>query len=152
MYFDTRHWLIGSKEKPSLLTFLGMPAETATAMCSMIFGGVLEKVPNLKVCFAHGGRWKLFNKSNHKWIPFKTIHTERKQTRKHCFLFLWSLSLLNVNIKLDFLRDHLETVSLLLKYKQSRSHCYRFSYDICDQAAADPNLSKIGLESNNLLD
>ena len=39
-----------------LFDILGMPAETATAMCSMIFGGVLEKVPNLKVCFAHGGR------------------------------------------------------------------------------------------------
>ena len=34
---------------------VGMPAETALAICSMIFGGVFEKLPNLKVCFAHGG-------------------------------------------------------------------------------------------------
>jgi aminocarboxymuconate-semialdehyde decarboxylase len=34
---------------------VGMPAETALAVSSMIFGGVLEKLPNLKVCFAHGG-------------------------------------------------------------------------------------------------
>ena len=34
---------------------VGMPAETALAICSMIFGGVFEKLRNLKVCFAHGG-------------------------------------------------------------------------------------------------
>lgn len=33
----------------------GMPAETAAAICSMIMGGVLERFPRLKVCFAHGG-------------------------------------------------------------------------------------------------
>lgn len=33
----------------------GMPSETSTAICSMIFGGVFEKFPKLKVCFAHGG-------------------------------------------------------------------------------------------------
>lgn len=34
---------------------VGMPAEISRAICSMIFGGVFEKYPNLKVCFAHGG-------------------------------------------------------------------------------------------------
>lgn len=34
---------------------VGMPAETALAICSMIFGGVFEKLRKLKVCFAHGG-------------------------------------------------------------------------------------------------
>ena len=34
---------------------LGMPTETALAICSMIFGGVFEKLPNLRVAFAHGG-------------------------------------------------------------------------------------------------
>ena len=33
----------------------GMPGETAVAICSMIMGGVLERFPRLKVCFAHGG-------------------------------------------------------------------------------------------------
>lgn len=33
----------------------GMPSETATAICSVIFGGVLERHPKLKICFAHGG-------------------------------------------------------------------------------------------------
>jgi len=34
---------------------VGMPAEISRAICSMIFGGVFEKHPKLKVCFAHGG-------------------------------------------------------------------------------------------------
>jgi len=34
---------------------VGMPAETSRAICSMIFGGIFEKFPCLKVAFAHGG-------------------------------------------------------------------------------------------------
>ncbi len=34
---------------------VGMPAETSRAICSMIFCGVLEKFPQLRVAFAHGG-------------------------------------------------------------------------------------------------
>jgi aminocarboxymuconate-semialdehyde decarboxylase len=34
---------------------VGMPSETALAAASLICGGVMEKFPGLKVCFAHGG-------------------------------------------------------------------------------------------------
>lgn len=34
---------------------VGMPAETSRAICSMIFGGVLRRLPRLRVAFAHGG-------------------------------------------------------------------------------------------------
>jgi aminocarboxymuconate-semialdehyde decarboxylase len=34
---------------------VGMPAETSLAICSMLFGGVLERLPRLRVAFAHGG-------------------------------------------------------------------------------------------------
>jgi aminocarboxymuconate-semialdehyde decarboxylase len=34
---------------------VGMPAETSLAICSMIFGGVFERLPGLRVAFAHGG-------------------------------------------------------------------------------------------------
>ena len=34
---------------------VGMPAETSLAICSMIFGGIFEKYPNLRVSFAHAG-------------------------------------------------------------------------------------------------
>jgi aminocarboxymuconate-semialdehyde decarboxylase len=34
---------------------VGMPAETALSICSLIFGGVFERLPTLRVAFAHGG-------------------------------------------------------------------------------------------------
>jgi len=34
---------------------VGMPTETALSICSMVFGGVFDKLPNLRVAFAHGG-------------------------------------------------------------------------------------------------
>jgi aminocarboxymuconate-semialdehyde decarboxylase len=34
---------------------VGMPAETSRAICSLIFSGTLEKLPRLRICFAHGG-------------------------------------------------------------------------------------------------
>jgi aminocarboxymuconate-semialdehyde decarboxylase len=34
---------------------VGMPAETTRAICSLIFSGVLEKFPKLRIAFAHGG-------------------------------------------------------------------------------------------------
>ncbi len=34
---------------------VGMPAESSRAICSMIFGGVFDKFPKLRIMFAHGG-------------------------------------------------------------------------------------------------
>jgi len=34
---------------------VGMPAETSRAICSMIFGGVFNRLPKLRVMFAHAG-------------------------------------------------------------------------------------------------
>ena len=45
-----------SKMKQYWLPWLvGMPAETTRAICSMIFGGIFDKFPKLRVAFAHGG-------------------------------------------------------------------------------------------------
>jgi aminocarboxymuconate-semialdehyde decarboxylase len=41
-----RHWF------PWLV---GMPAETSLAVGSVCFGGVMEKLPSLRIAFAHGG-------------------------------------------------------------------------------------------------
>jgi len=34
---------------------VGMPAETSRAICSLIFSGTLERLPSLRIAFAHGG-------------------------------------------------------------------------------------------------
>lgn len=51
-------WDMMGQEKMSkywLPWLVGMPAETSLAICSMIFGGVFERLPGLRVAFAHGG-------------------------------------------------------------------------------------------------
>ncbi|MEM7168355.1 MAG: amidohydrolase family protein [Planctomycetota bacterium] len=49
--------MLGKERMPSyfLPWLVGMPAETSLAICSLLFGGVLERLPQLKICFAHGG-------------------------------------------------------------------------------------------------
>ncbi len=49
--------MIGMERMPKywLPWLVGMPAETSLAVCSMIFGGVFERHPKLRVAFAHGG-------------------------------------------------------------------------------------------------
>ncbi len=42
-------------EKYWLPWLVGMPAETSLAICSMIFSGIFQRLPNLRVAFAHGG-------------------------------------------------------------------------------------------------
>ncbi len=41
-----RHWL---------RWLVGMPAETTLAIASVVMGGVIERFPTLRLCFAHGG-------------------------------------------------------------------------------------------------
>ncbi|MEO6076357.1 MAG: amidohydrolase family protein [Dokdonella sp.] len=49
--------MMGKETMPKywLPWLVGMPAEQARAACCLIFGGVLERLPKLRVCFAHGG-------------------------------------------------------------------------------------------------
>lgn len=49
--------MMGKEKMPKywLPWLVGMPAETSLAICSMIFGGVFERLPKLRVAFAHGG-------------------------------------------------------------------------------------------------
>ncbi len=49
--------MLGKDRMPNywLPWLVGMPAETSLAVCSMIFGGVFERFPKLRVAFAHGG-------------------------------------------------------------------------------------------------
>jgi aminocarboxymuconate-semialdehyde decarboxylase len=49
--------MMGQERMPRywLPWLVGMPAETSLSICSMIFGGVFERFPRLRVAFAHGG-------------------------------------------------------------------------------------------------
>ena len=49
--------MMGTESMPKywMPWLVGMPAEQSRAACALIFGGVLERFPRLKVCLAHGG-------------------------------------------------------------------------------------------------
>ena len=49
--------MMGKERMPRywLPWLVGMPAEMSLAICSLIFGGVLERLPRLRIGFAHGG-------------------------------------------------------------------------------------------------
>jgi aminocarboxymuconate-semialdehyde decarboxylase len=49
--------MMGAASMPKywLPWLVGMPAEQSRAACCLVFGGVLERLPKLKVCLAHGG-------------------------------------------------------------------------------------------------
>lgn len=49
--------MLGKERMPKywLPWLVGMPTETSLAICSLIFGGVLERLPELRIAFAHGG-------------------------------------------------------------------------------------------------
>ena len=49
--------MMGKEKMPKywLPWLVGMPAETSLAICNMIFGGIFENFPKLRVAFAHGG-------------------------------------------------------------------------------------------------
>jgi aminocarboxymuconate-semialdehyde decarboxylase len=49
--------MMGEKDmqKYWLPWLVGMPAEVSRAICSLIFSGTLEKLPSLRILFAHGG-------------------------------------------------------------------------------------------------
>ena len=49
--------MMGMAQMPDywLPWLVGMPAETSRAICSLLFGGVLRRLPDLRLAFAHGG-------------------------------------------------------------------------------------------------
>jgi len=52
-----------------LRNFIGNPLDTTIAVASLVFGGVLARYPNLKVCFAHAGGFAPYQvgRFDHGW-------------------------------------------------------------------------------------
>ncbi len=49
--------MLGSADMPDywMPWLVGMPAETCRAVASVLMGGLLDRLPSLRLCFAHGG-------------------------------------------------------------------------------------------------
>jgi aminocarboxymuconate-semialdehyde decarboxylase len=54
--------------KHSMLISLGQPLEEAYAQCSLIYDGVMDECPNLKIAFAHGGGFIPYYSGRFDWM------------------------------------------------------------------------------------
>jgi aminocarboxymuconate-semialdehyde decarboxylase len=93
-------------EKYWLPWLVGMPAETSLAICSMIFGGVFEKLPKLKVAFAHGGGSfpQTFGRIEHGFNVRPDLVAIDNQTNPRKYLGnFWLDSLVHDHNVLDFI-------------------------------------------------
>eukprot|EP00052_Salpingoeca_macrocollata_P004099 m.39328 g.39328 ORF g.39328 m.39328 type:complete len:371 (+) comp13964_c0_seq1:60-1172(+) len=96
----------GRMQKYWLPWLVGMPSETTVAICSMIFGGVLEKCPDLRVCFAHGAGSFPFTvgRIEHGFKVRPDLFADACQTNPREFLGkFWSDSLVHDSTALDLL-------------------------------------------------
>ena len=82
---------------------VGNPLETALAISKLIFGAVLERLPDLKICFAHGGGAFPFTlaRLDHGWNvrpegPAAIPHAPREYARR---IYVDSLTLSAVNLR-----------------------------------------------------
>jgi aminocarboxymuconate-semialdehyde decarboxylase len=85
---------------------VGMPAETARAMASLIFAGVLDRYPQLRFAFAHGGGSFPFTigrlEHGHKVRPdLVAIHNTNNP--RNYFGKFWIDSLVHDSMALDYL-------------------------------------------------
>ena len=55
-------------QKAMLWNSIGQPLEEALAMCSLIYGGVLDAYPKLKLAICHGGGYLPYYIGRHDWI------------------------------------------------------------------------------------
>jgi len=97
----TQYWL------PWLV---GMPAETSRAICSIIFSGVLEQFPKLRIAFAHGGGSFAFNlgriEHGFKARPDLVAVDNASNPRDYIGRF-WVDSLVHDKKSLEFLLDNI---------------------------------------------
>jgi aminocarboxymuconate-semialdehyde decarboxylase len=59
-FHPTRGRLRDTAPHHHLPNLIGNPCETTIAIASLIFGGVLDRLPELEACFAHGGGYAAF--------------------------------------------------------------------------------------------
>jgi len=72
---------LGERLAPAYLSkSVGQPVETAVALSHLIFGGVLDRHPSLKICAAHGGGYLPMNigRSDHAFMVRPEARTMRE--------------------------------------------------------------------------
>lgn len=64
-----------------LVNLIGNPVDTTIAAACLVFGGVLDRHPTLKICLAHGGGFVPYQQG--RWIHGWKVRPEPQVTLKH---------------------------------------------------------------------
>lgn len=99
--------MMGEKDmqKYWLPWLVGMPAEVSRAICSLIFSGVLERLPNLRICFAHGGGSfpATIGRIDHGFYVRPDLFTDNRHSPRRYLSRMYFDSLVHEPAKLDYL-------------------------------------------------
>lgn len=84
---------------------VGMPAEVSRAICSLIFSGTLEQLPNLRICFAHGGGAfpATIGRIDHGFNVRPDLFTDNPHSPRRYLNRIYFDSLVHEPAKLDYL-------------------------------------------------
>ena len=98
----------------SLLISLGQPLEEAYAQTSLIYDGVLDDCPNLKIAFAHGGGFIPYYAGRFDWI-YRRGSTPQMKHDFSTYLksFYYETVLFNIEV-LEFLATKVDSSKIML--------------------------------------
>lgn len=93
-----------------LNNLIGNPVETATAAAALVLGGVLEELPELRICLLHGGGCApaLLGRWQHGWEQRADIRSAGSRSPREGFADLWFDTLTHDVPTLQLLQAHSE--------------------------------------------
>ncbi|MET0475918.1 MAG: amidohydrolase family protein [Mycobacterium sp.] len=98
-----------------LVNLIGNPVETTTAAASLILGGVLEDLPNLRICLLHGGGCApaLVGRWQHGWQQRADVRSADTRSPREGFAALWFDTLTHDGPTLELLKAHADPTHLM---------------------------------------
>ncbi|MEV6024872.1 amidohydrolase family protein [Streptomyces sp. NPDC052036] len=91
-----------------LVNLIGNPVETTTAVAATLLGGVLEELPDLRICFVHGGGCAplLLGRWGHGWRSRADVHRGSTRPPAESFGLLYFDTITHDPEVLRLLRSH----------------------------------------------
>ncbi|WP_422745679.1 amidohydrolase family protein [Mycobacterium sp. WMMD1722] len=98
-----------------LANLIGNPVETATAAAALVLGGVLEELPQLRICLLHGGGCApaLVGRWQHGWSQRADVRSAETRSPREGFAGLWFDTLTHDGPALELLRAHADPAHLM---------------------------------------
>ena len=98
-----------------LVNLIGNPTETTTAAASLVLGGILEELPELRICMLHGGGCApaLVGRWEHGWKQRADVRTADTRSPREGFKALWFDTLTHDGPTLELLKAHADPTHLM---------------------------------------